>query len=760
MSVRLAFVLIALSLGATAASAARYAGRPLAEALRDLQTRGLRLIYSDDVVLPSMIVKQEPRSAEPRAILDELLREHRLRAKGGPRGSLLIVRDEARPAATEEAKPAPPMPVALAQIVVTPSRFEILSSQPEQRQFLGREEVRAIPHLSDDLFRAVGRIPGTTAHDTTARFNIRGGASNEVLAIVDGAEIYDPYHLKDLFRAFSTIDAEAVGSVEVLTGGFPAEYGGRMSGVIDISTLSPDARQTEVGISLLNTRAMSAGTFDGGRGQWLVSFRRGYLREMLKLIAVNNELDPHYYDLLGKVQWTVGPSAVASFHVLASRDLMKTVNAFDSNARAKYDDTYFWVNLRGTPAPRIFAQSVLSYATFGRSRSGSFTVDDTEKGELSDHRSASFVALKNDASFDLSPRNVVKGGLTLRRLRARYDYSSSSSINFAPFHLGLPPSQTQRSERVRASSSEVAAYAADRMHLGRGVIAELGLRVESETHTPDGAHLSPRVNVSWFAGGRTVLRAAWGRFQQPEAIYELPVEDGVTKFEAAEQSEHRVLGLEQRFGRAVSVRAELYGKSFSHLRPRFENLYDGLVIFPELHADRVRIAPERGSARGAEVLARYDGGGTMSGWISYGRARATDRLDGVDVPRAWDQRDSASFSVNCRRERWNFNVAGTWHTGWPTTPIVARLQNGRIVSELGQLNSERLPTYRRVDFRVSRSSGSLGLFLELFNVLDHKNAHRVESFTFDVQPDGEVRTTPNFQSIFGIVPSFGVTWRF
>ena len=268
------------------------------------------------------------------------------------------------------------------------------------------------------------------------------------------------------------------------------------------------------------------------------------------------------------------------------------------------------------------------------------------------------------------------------------------------------------------------------------------------------------MNVSRFAGERTVVRAAWGRFSQPEAIYELPVEDGVTRFEDAQRAEHRVLGIEQRFGAAWTARAEVYDKSFSHLRPRFENLYDRLVIFPELHADRVRIAPESASARGLEILVRGDGGGPISGWISYARSAVRDRLDGVDVPRSWDQRDSVSFSVNCRRKRWNFNVAGTWHTGWPTTPIVARLENGRIVSDLGPLNSDRLPTYRRVDFRVSRDSGSFGLFLDLFNVLNFSNAHRVQSFTFDVQPDGTVRTTANTEAIFGVVPSFGATWRF
>ncbi|HKR66011.1 MAG TPA: hypothetical protein VJZ00_19925, partial [Thermoanaerobaculia bacterium] len=156
-----------------AAQQPRYAGQPLANALRDLQARGLRLIYSDDVVRADMIVKREPRAKEPRRILDELLREHHLRAKNGPGDSLLIVREETKresPPAPKAAPPPPQMPVTLAEIVVTPSRFTILSEEPESRQFLSREEVRRLPHFSDDLYRAIGRVPGVAASDVSARF--------------------------------------------------------------------------------------------------------------------------------------------------------------------------------------------------------------------------------------------------------------------------------------------------------------------------------------------------------------------------------------------------------------------------------------------------------------------------------------------------------------------------------------------------------------------------------------------------------------
>ena len=743
----------------------RFAGRPLAEALRELQSRGLRLIYSDDVVTSNMIVRAEPRATQPRKILDELLREHALRAEDGPRGSLVVVRDKVRderPRRQSASPPVPPqMPVTLEEIVVTPSRFTILRQEAESRQFLSREEVRRVPHLSDDLYRAIGRIPGTTSADVSARFNLRGGEEDEVLVLVDGAEIYDPFHVRDLYRAFSTIDAEAVGSVDVLSGGYPAEYGGRMSGVVDITTLSPAETKHEIGISLLNTRLLSQGTFAQSRGAWLFSLRRGYLREVLTLVDEADDIDPRYYDLLGKVQWTLGERALVSAHVMASRDRMTLQDGPGTTGRGNYDDRYLWLNLRRSWTDALFTQSVLTWGTMRRDRNGTFDNEfDLQHGQLEDHHQSTFATLKNDATLRLSPRQLLKFGATAKRVRARFDVEGSSVIPFAIFELGSPPREVVRSIHVRPSGNELNAYVADRVRISDSVVAEAGLRAGSESYTPDGVHLSPRLNVAWTPSPRTAVRAAWGLFHQPQAIHELQVEDGVTEYQPAQRSEHRVLGIEHSF-RGIEARLELYDKTLTHLRPRYLNLYDRLLIFPELRADRIRVAPESGHARGAELLVRSDAAQPLSAWISYTLARVTDKIDGRDVPRDWDQRHAMTFSVNYQRgPKWNFNLAGTWHSGWPTTPVLARVEGTQIFTKLGPRASTRLPDYQRLDFRASRTAGAFSFFVELFNLLGRENVTRVNTFTFRQDAAGEVTAIPVTESVIGVLPSFGVTWRF
>jgi hypothetical protein len=318
-----------------------------------------------------------------------------------------------------------------------------------------------------------------------------------------------------------------------------------------------------------------------------------------------------------------------------------------------------------------------------------------------------------------------------------------------------------RSVHVDPSGTDLDVYAADRVRLSQRVVAEAGLRASTQSYTPDGVTLDPRLQLAWAPSERTAIRAAWGIFHQPQRIDELEVEDGVTAYGAAQRSEHRVISVEQALGRGAQARVELYDKALTHLRPRYENLYDRLLVFPELRDDRVRIAPVRGQARGAEFLLRSNQAAPISAWISYTLSSVTDRVDGRDVPRAWDQRHAVTFSTNYRRgSTWNLNVAGTWHSGWPTTPVVAHLVNRRVVSEPGAPNSERLDAYRRVDFRVVRTFRRVDVFLELFNVLNASNVSRIDSFDFNVAADETVTPIARTEAILGVVPSFGVTWRF
>ena len=224
--------------------------------------------------------------SDPRELLDEILKPHGLIARDD--GGRLIVIVSAPVPIPIHPRDAPfldqapsgssiPESIFLGEVVVTPSHFKILEDEPETRQFLSRTEVEQMPHLADDLYRAVKRLPGTAGGDFSAQFNVRGGEQEELLVLLDGVELYEPFHLKDFQSVFSVIDSAAVGGVDLLTGGFPVQYGDRMSGVMDISVATPsEPVSTTLAISTMNAGVFSAGLFDEGEGSWLVSARAWY----------------------------------------------------------------------------------------------------------------------------------------------------------------------------------------------------------------------------------------------------------------------------------------------------------------------------------------------------------------------------------------------------------------------------------------------------------------------------------------------------
>jgi len=308
------------------------------------------------------------------------------------------------------------------------------------------------------------------------------------------------------------------------------------------------------------------------------------------------------------------------------------------------------------------------------------------------------------------------------------------------------------------------------MRLGGDLVAEIGVRWDRQTWADD-SQLSPRLNLSYALGGHTTLRGAWGRYHQPQLVHELQVGDGFTEFQPAQRAEHRVVSLEHRVGGELDVRLELYQKKLSDVRARYENALNPVELFPELESDRVLVAPERSEARGLEVSLRHLSGSRWSWWLSYAFARAEDQVEGAWLPRSRDQPHTASFGLNyCPGKKWNLNLAGLYHTGWPTTVVLGTAEPGpdgrvRLRPYLSPRNSARYPDYLRLDLRVSRAfevgPGNWSVFLEVTNLLNRDNPRGLKRLVdYFIEDDGTVRTVPLYRSGLPLLPSFGIRWNF
>ncbi len=675
-----------------------------------------------------------------------------------------------------------PLPVAREEITVTPSRYSLLGGETGGALLLDRREIERLPHLADDVYRALAFLPGTSGGDISARLHVRGGEEDEVLVLLDGQEVDHPFHLEDFQSIFSIVDTAAIGSLDFLTGGFPARYGTRLSGVVDISTAVPQpGRHTALGVSFLHARAFSAGTFAGDRGSWLASARRGYLDFVLGLVRRRGDdfvLSPTYSDLLARAQVHWGDRTTLAGDVLASYDAVRFANHGSDldEARARFGNAYAWGTATTQWTPRLASTTLVS---LGHVESHRRVASDDLHGitscdlcslrtaEVDDRRAFAALTVKQEWTLEVSPHHRLAAGLEARRLAADYRYGSHT-LTLDPLLTGSPlVVSTVHVERLRPAGEQYAGYLSDRALLGDAFVAELGLRWDGQSWSHDSVW-SPRLELLYRLGPRHALRAAWGRYSQGQRLDELQVEDGVTTFAPAELAEQRLVGWEASPRASVHLRVEAYDKTTRQLRPRFENLFEPIDLAPEAATDRVRVAPSGSQARGVEAMLEWEPGEVWNLWSSYTLASARDRIDGAWVARAWEERHAARLGVERRLgATWSLGVAATYHSGWPFTPVTATLvrQNGQttVVPALGPRNGARYSSYQRLDARASREvamrHGTLTLFLEVTNVLDRHNVRAISSFDFVVAGDS-VRVIPQTEAWLPRIPSFGFTWSF
>ena len=118
-----------------------------------------------------------------------------------------------------------------------------LATAGASETFLDRADVQRMPHLADDAVRMLKVLPGVTGGDFSAALNIRGGRREEALLTIDGAEIHNAFHFRDLDGALSVLDTHLVQGIDFITGGMTAEYGDYMSGVVGLQSRRPYSRR-------------------------------------------------------------------------------------------------------------------------------------------------------------------------------------------------------------------------------------------------------------------------------------------------------------------------------------------------------------------------------------------------------------------------------------------------------------------------------------------------------------------------------------
>jgi hypothetical protein len=652
----------------------------------------------------------------------------------------------------------------LDEVVVTASRYDLQNRAEPSTADFSREDIENFLALGDDALRVAQRLPGVANNGFSARPYLRGGAPNEVGVQLDGVRLVEPYHLRDFQSVFSVIDQRIVDRVAVHAGGFPAEYGDALSGLMVVEPREPAALAHELGLSVLYTSLLTSGTFAGGRASWLASGRSSNLDR----VVADQIGQPAYSDVFVRMGVDLNAKHRLVMGSLRLKDdvLLTPDDAQDDREQAASDTDVqqAWLKLESAWTTRLSSSTWLHSTSF-ESRRREDVADLAELvGTVDDRRELDAFGVKQSFDYAAGERQLARFGFEAERRDGRYRYVSAAERRGLLATLVAEPSFA-RDIALAPEGDSYGAYFEDRLRLGERVVADLGVRWDRQTYLPAAEtddRFSPRLSVLVRLGSSSDLRFSHGRFFQAEGLLDLQVADGVTAFWPAQRSAHSIVSIEHRFPQTITVRAEWYDKTTNDVRPRFENLFEPLVVAPELRASRVLVASERADADGIEVF--VSGEQPVSWWAGASLANADDTIAGEPVPRSWDQARALSAGVTFSVGAWTISAAAAAHRGWPATEVsVVENAAGDFVAVAGPRNATRLGNVRKLDFGASREFALgptvLQFFTEIANLTNRDNpcclAYEEASL-----PDGSPTLVVDEREQAGITGNIGLLLRF
>lgn len=611
--------------------------------------------------------------------------------------------------------------IELSGVEVTGSRrLGAEDVRPSVTKLLPRES-KMLPGAAEDVLRSLQALPGVTSvNDFSSQLVVRGSGPDQNLILIDGFEVINPYRL---YGFISMFNPETVSDISLQTGGFAAQYGDRLSAVLDVQNRDGKSDVSiggKVNMSLTNMNAILEGRLPLGSGSYLFSVRRTYydlvlgpLLRSAKLVKGDVAL-PNFTDFQGKLGFTLGKENRLIFSGVTSRDGVDLVSGDDRptpDSVNVFDESYntlTGVTWQYNPSPAFIAQTQLSwYRNTGTGNfDGTFVDPAQNTGDLDRGDTVGIRFLNFGVSYEYrytktsltqqfltrTGRHLVEFGAGVDLLRTDFTRFFKVDQAFLEFIESVGQSvPTNATEQVKYSRYN--AFVQDKIAVGDRVFVQPGLRVDYYPVLGTATYLSPRLNVSFKIDELSTLRAAYGIYYQSPGMEKQDFRSRVIFNDAyfstltAERADHYVLGVDRMVTPEWQVKVEGYYKSFQDLVVQEKlvgsswqsNLAGTDPYSPQAWTAPVRVPDDSltnrpvngavGESYGFELMfqkIRTLPSDRFTGWVSYALAFAERDRGGILTPFLFDQRHAVNVVGNYRfAERWDVGARFTLRTGRP-----------------------------------------------------------------------------------------------
>lgn len=676
--------------------------------------------------------------------------------------------------------------VDLEEVVVkADSERDKLNSTEMSVTTISVREAKLLPALFGevDIIKTVQLKPGIqSGSEGSSGLIVRGGGPDQNLIILDEAVVYNPNHL---FGFFSTFNADAVKDLKVYKGGFPAEYGGRLSSVIDVRLKDGNNQKLSGsgGIGLITSRATLEGPIVKDKGSFIVSGRRTYVDLITNSINRANQgkenFNPipgyNFYDLNAKLNYKITDRDQIFISGYFGRDVF----SFNSDF---FDFGFDWGNSTLTSrwnhvyGNRFFSNTTAVFSNY------KYDIKNTLPGfSFNFGSSVKDFALKHSYFYNTGGGHSLKFGVegiyhsfTIGRLRAG---ANDGSVNFSAGN--------------QLDGYEMAAHVSDEWEVNSRTKLYAGLRLSGFIN--EGAtyiNPEPRLSAKYSLTDRLSLKGSYARMSQ---YVHLIANSGVslptdvwyptTENTKPQISDQIALGVAGTLGKNLFFEAEGYYKNLQNQLEFKDNA--NLFLNDDLESE---FAFGRGYATGVEFTLEKKTG-AVQGWIGYTLSWITrgefESLDGSKImegryfrPRYDRRHDLSVVGMYVFNKR--FTVTGSFVFGsgdltWlPSGRSYYQGINGEpsrpITAVYGDRNITRMPDYHRLDLGLVinffPSWGHSDLTISVYNAYNRRNPYFLflEPEFAPVEVGGQVIGELPFSvaakqvSLFPILPS--ATWNF
>ncbi len=644
-------------------------------------------------------------------------------------------------------------------------------------QRLNTKEIQNIPVLfgEKDLLKTIQLLPGIQAvGEGRSGFNVRGGAADQNLILLDEATVYNASHLMGFFSVFNS---DAIKDISVYKGNEPAEYGGRLSSVLDIKMNDGNDKKFGVsgGIGLISSRVLLEGPIVKERGSFIISARRTYADMFLAAShdSTLNKSSLYFYDLNAKANYRINDKNRIYLSGYFGKDVLGFGNTFGINW-GNATTTLRWNHLF---SDRLFSNTSLIFSDYDYKININSGVKMNIISRIQDY------SLKQDFQYFAGTGSTLKFGfnelyhriipgaitaisnVSLKSLMNKYAMEHAIYIS----HLYYFSNMLSVEYGARVSLFNLIGpgtfYSYDRYgHVATSTKFASGESAKSYFNA------EPRATFNYLLNQQNSLKAAYARNVQnlhllsnstsgnPTDLW-IPSSNNV-KAEIADQVS---LGYYHNFNEnKYEFSSEVYYKNLQnqidYKNGAELNLNDNVES---------QILFGMGRAYGVEIFLKKKYG-KFNGWISYTLSRTERRFAGINngayFPAKQDRtHDISLVGMYDISKRWSLSATWVYYTGNAVTfPSGKYSIDGKTMFYYKDRNANRMPSYHRLDLGATWLRKKTARFesswtFSLYNAYGHDNPYMI---TFQDNKADPTKTEAVQTTLFKFVPSFTYNFKF